>query len=138
MLSKIDMIRNDTCCNIVNNINFISTNSNIILLNSGFVSNFVFTSNSVNESSNIKTFNAELLCKPDTNLKTNISANAIHFCKGSPIQFVSNSTIGNVTYQWNFGDPSSGSANTSDLQNPIHIFSNEGNYLAYLIYNIYQ
>jgi hypothetical protein len=32
------------------------------------------------------------------------------------------------TYQWNFGDPSSGSANTSSLASPTHSFSAPGNY----------
>ncbi|MBL7930774.1 MAG: PKD domain-containing protein, partial [Bacteroidia bacterium] len=35
-------------------------------------------------------------------------------------------TIGNVT--WNFGDPLSGSSNTSNLQNPSHAFTNLGTY----------
>lgn len=36
--------------------------------------------------------------------------------------------------QWNFGDPSSGFANTSTLANPIHLFSSNGNYTVQLIY----
>jgi len=31
-------------------------------------------------------------------------------------------------YSWNFGDPSSGAANTSKLANPTHIFTNTGTY----------
>lgn len=38
-----------------------------------------------------------------------------------------------VNYTWNFGDPSSGPANTSTLQNPTHIFSSPGNYSVTLI-----
>lgn len=38
-----------------------------------------------------------------------------------------------VTWQWNFGDPGSGSNNTSPAQNPIHIFSGSGNFTVTLI-----
>ncbi len=34
---------------------------------------------------------------------------------------------------WNFGDPSSGNANTSTQQNPMHMYSNDGQYLVELI-----
>ena len=37
-----------------------------------------------------------------------------------------------ITYQWNFGDPSSGSSNTSAGTNPSHQFSQCGNYLVCL------
>lgn len=35
-----------------------------------------------------------------------------------------------VAYSWNFGDPASGSANTSSLQHPIHVFGTPGTYLV--------
>ncbi len=38
----------------------------------------------------------------------------------------------NVRWQWNFGDPGSGAANTSTLQNPIHRFQDVGNYDIFL------
>jgi len=38
-----------------------------------------------------------------------------------------------VSWQWNFDDPASGPDNTSTLQNPIHIFSTEGDYEVELI-----
>jgi PKD repeat protein len=40
-----------------------------------------------------------------------------------------NTTIGN----WNFGDPSTGAANTSTLANPVHVFSGPGTYTVRLI-----
>jgi PKD repeat protein len=33
-----------------------------------------------------------------------------------------------TSYHWSFGDPQSGSNNTSTLQNPVHVFSGSGNY----------
>jgi hypothetical protein len=33
---------------------------------------------------------------------------------------------GPLTYQWNFGDPGSGTNNASSLQNPVHVFTNAG------------
>ena len=40
--------------------------------------------------------------------------------------------VGPITYSWNFGDPLSGAANTSALQDPYHIFSNPGTYTVSL------
>jgi gliding motility-associated-like protein len=37
-----------------------------------------------------------------------------------------------INWLWNFGDPSSGVANTSTLQNPTHIYAAPGNYLVSL------
>ncbi len=53
-------------------------------------------------------------------------------CAGIPVEFDINfHFITNV--QWNFGDPSSGAANTSILINPTHTFSTAGNYTVTLI-----
>ncbi len=55
-------------------------------------------------------------------------------CEKNAISFTStNSTIapgnGSITgWNWNFGDPGSGAANTSTLQNPSHLFTGWGNY----------
>lgn len=55
-------------------------------------------------------------------------------CLGSAANFVSTSNPlpGNTVseWHWNFGDPASGAANTSTLQNPTHIFSATGNFLV--------
>jgi len=55
-------------------------------------------------------------------------------CENAAISFNSSiSTIptasGTITgWNWNFGDPASGAANTSTLENPTHTFSTWGNY----------
>lgn len=36
---------------------------------------------------------------------------------------------------WNFGDPASGSANTSTLTNPLHAFTTLGTYIVKMVYN---
>ncbi len=36
--------------------------------------------------------------------------------------------------QWNFGDPASGSSNTSSLTSPVHIYSNAGSYTPQVVY----
>ncbi|MCX6292397.1 MAG: PKD domain-containing protein, partial [Bacteroidetes bacterium] len=47
-----------------------------------------------------------------------------------------NTTSGFVSgYQWNFGDPSSGSGNVSTLTNPNHLYNNTGTYNITLIAN---
>lgn len=56
-------------------------------------------------------------------------------CMASPTQFTDESTTsaGNiVAWAWNFGDPASGSNNTSTMQNPTHIFSMPGTYTVTL------
>jgi gliding motility-associated-like protein len=133
MLSKVDLINNDTCCNYVNNINFSSTNSNFLLLNSGFVSSSLASTIPFVATVNSSVYTTRFLCIPDTNLKTTISANAIHFCQGTPIQFNANSNLNNIIYHWNFNDPNSGALNQSIEQNPVHIFTAEGNFTVQLI-----
>ncbi len=47
---------------------------------------------------------------------------------------ITTSNVGVLTnWQWNFGDPLSGSANTSNLQNPSHSFNIAGTYTVGLI-----
>ena len=53
-------------------------------------------------------------------------------CLSNPIIFTDlsqdNSAGPIISWNWNFDDPASGSTNTSDLQNPLHIFSAAGDY----------
>ncbi|MCX6268487.1 MAG: PKD domain-containing protein, partial [Bacteroidetes bacterium] len=56
-------------------------------------------------------------------------------CMASPTQFTDASTTlaGTIaTWAWDFGDPSSGSNNTSTEQNPTHIFNIQGTYTVNL------
>jgi gliding motility-associated-like protein len=49
-------------------------------------------------------------------------------CATSPIRFTSTSTGTNLKYTWDFGDPNSQKSNTSNLENPSHLFiGNHGN-----------
>ena len=50
----------------------------------------------------------------------------VNQCFGAPVCFTDSSTVltGSIaTWNWDFGDPSSGAANTSALQNPCHTFT---------------
>ena len=53
-------------------------------------------------------------------------------CEDSPIQFTDQSQTnggGPITaWYWNFGDPASGTNNTSYMQNPAHVFADPGVY----------
>ncbi|MEJ7626936.1 MAG: PKD domain-containing protein [Ferruginibacter sp.] len=51
-------------------------------------------------------------------------------CDGSQVQFTDATISVKPTYlwNWNFGDPASGATNTSNLKNPVHIFSGPGTY----------
>ncbi len=56
-------------------------------------------------------------------------------CLGSPTCFTDASTVtpGTVSgWSWNFGDPSSGAANTSAQQNPCHTFTSAGSFTVIL------
>ncbi|MGV6846428.1 MAG: T9SS type B sorting domain-containing protein [Lutibacter sp.] len=57
-------------------------------------------------------------------LEPNIAANDV--CLGNPTQFNFNSTSPPTTITWDFGDPASGTSNTSTLENPAHTFSSSG------------
>lgn len=58
-------------------------------------------------------------------------------CIDSPVLFTDISSIGLgpelFTWEWYFDDPASGNNNTSNLQNPSHIFSSPGSYSVSLV-----
>lgn len=58
-------------------------------------------------------------------------------CSGASVSFTNQSTTNGgsaiVSYLWNFGDPASGTSNTSILQNPLHVFNSPGNYIVNLL-----
>lgn len=49
-------------------------------------------------------------------------------CTGSTFSFMDISSPCITSYTWNFGDPGSGAANTSTLENPTHTYNTAGNY----------
>jgi PKD repeat protein len=51
---------------------------------------------------------------------------------GQTVYFTDNS-LDAWSWNWNFGDPASGAANTSTLQNPTHVYASNGNYTVTLI-----
>lgn len=44
-----------------------------------------------------------------------------------------NTSVGGVTFEWNFGDPASGADNTSTAANPTHLYSTPGNYTVTMV-----
>jgi gliding motility-associated-like protein len=62
--------------------------------------------------------------------KLNFYADTV--CVGEPVEFYMNFTFID-TAAWNFGDPSSGSANTSTLIAPTHVYNTAGSYTVRLI-----
>jgi len=53
-------------------------------------------------------------------------------CQGDSIHFISDIWPQADSIHWDFGDPTSGSANFSNLPNPSHIYSNPGSYMVEL------
>lgn len=51
---------------------------------------------------------------------------------GTPINFTDTSTGAPTAWSWNFGDPASGTSNTSTTQNPSHTFQAAGTYTVTL------
>jgi len=55
-------------------------------------------------------------------------------CAGSIVTFSNSTTYsGTPYYSWDFGDPSSGANNNSNLANPTHIYNSAGSYIVTLI-----
>ena len=59
-------------------------------------------------------------------------------CPGFPFQFTDASYTNSLGqyisgWKWDFGDPASGAANTSTVQNPTHVYNVVGNYTVTLI-----
>ncbi|MEP6800494.1 MAG: PKD domain-containing protein [Acidobacteriota bacterium] len=51
---------------------------------------------------------------------------------GVPVQFSDSSSGAPITWEWSFGDPASGSRNSSAVRNPSHTFSSTGSYVVSL------
>lgn len=53
---------------------------------------------------------------------------AFELCAGNNTTFKGSSKAAISHWQWDFGDPSSGSLNTSTQQNPVHLYQSPGTY----------
>src|SRR5215469_4838475 len=63
---------------------------------------------------------------------------SFNFAPGAPVMgttvtFTDTSTGSPTSWAWNFGDPASGSSDTSTLQNPTHVFAAAGTYTVSLM-----
>jgi len=58
-------------------------------------------------------------------------------CDGTPVQFYTSASDDPDSVLWNFGDPASGTENTSTLLNPTHMYPGTGNYWVTLIVYLY-
>ena len=57
-------------------------------------------------------------------------------CDGFTVDFTESSSGNPNTFLWNFGDPASGAANTSNLPNPTHTFTDTGVFNVKLVVSI--
>jgi len=86
---------------------------------------------------------SSLGCEAFTSQEIQISASPIagfvsgNSCVNEPVVFTNQSVVNGgtplVTYAWDFGDPASGTANTSNLANPSHVYISTGSYSVVLI-----
>jgi gliding motility-associated-like protein len=77
---------------------------------------------------------------PSWNCKSNpisasIMVNNTSLCTNKPVEFLINTIEPGLSIVWDFGDPSSGAANTSNDEMSYHTYSYPGNYLVTLIVN---
>ena len=80
-----------------------------------------YTLTVTDDSSCVATDQVTVTVNPVPSAGFNIAGN--NACSNVPFQFTNTSSGTGLSYQWNFGDPGSGSANTSTLVNPIHLFN---------------
>ncbi len=112
-------------------------NSTTVTVPSNTVGSFTYNLVSVQEGSGTACFQnqtAQTVVQVTPLPIANFTIGAIS-CEGVAVNFNDISTIpsGNITaWSWNFGDAASGANNTSNLQNPQHIFSTAGNYTVQL------
>ena len=67
--------------------------------------------------------------KPNAQLSVTPSSS----CDQNEVFQFSSSSTGITNYSWNFGQPSSGAANTSTLPNPTHVYGAQGTFTVSLI-----
>lgn len=60
------------------------------------------------------------------NPDASFSFSSLNSCSNFPVQFSPGSPAGIQSYQWNFGDPTSGGLNASAQQSPSHFFESNG------------
>lgn len=76
------------------------------------------------------TFTQQITLQP---YNANFTFNASTFCVPTTVSFTNASDPGTNSFNWNFGDPSSGNQNQSFAQNPSHTFNQPGTYSVRLI-----
>lgn len=71
--------------------------------------------------------------KDGININTQLMSSTPVICQNDTAKFTSLSNDPTAKFIWNFNDPSSGSNNFSNLQNPVHVFNQSGQYNVLLI-----
>jgi gliding motility-associated-like protein len=101
----------------------------------------------LNGTNQVKIFTPVLLIGDDNGCNSTISdsififpqpvadlaINSIASCTTPALVTFANNSTGTSTYNWTFGDPASGAANTSTLTSPSHTYASTGSYLVTLV-----
>ncbi len=79
------------------------------------------------------TATTNLGCKVDYSKEVYVEPKVADFsttlkCPGVPIDFQNETAVPTISWQWNFGEPSSGVTNQSNQENPSHIYGSIGDY----------
>jgi len=133
LLMHTDLITNDDCCRTVEGLSFISTDANLAFSSISFNTNNNTNRNNFNIQKSVVNFTIDYLCIPNYTIDLALFYDNTKTCQNVPISFQSMSSAPNLNFKWNFGDVNSGLNNTSELENPTHLFSSAGTYLVTLI-----
>ncbi|MBL7911623.1 MAG: gliding motility-associated C-terminal domain-containing protein [Bacteroidia bacterium] len=121
-----------TVLGVINNPNAILANCNYVSSGVSVAPNYCFNgfpsfmSSSYNQPQIIPPFTYTIDCN-------SVQFSVPNFTTGANVCFASSNTVTSI--MWDFGDPPSGSANNSILNNPIHSFSSPGTYTVKMIVN---
>ena len=144
-----ELCKNSTLLNIIYSVGGTGNNASVTGLPPGVTGSYnagVFTISGSPTLAGVfnYTVTATGICQPASKTGTitvdelptsNFSTNA-PVCETRTISFTDNSTPNTgvlTTWAWNFGDPASGPANLSSLQNPSHAFATAGTYNVSLV-----
>lgn len=123
----------DICCRTIESLGFKTSDANLNFTNTTFSINTIPNSNPFNILKSTQSFTIGLICVLANNVDIALFFDNTRTCENTPISFQSMANTTGLTYQWNFGDPSTGTNNYSTNENPSHQYNNSGNYLVTLI-----
>ena len=133
LLYHTNMELDDLCCRTIETLQFTTADANLNMNSTNFSINTVPNSNAFTAQKSALNLGLGVLCTTSNNIDVALYFDNTKTCEKIPINFQSMTSTSGLSYTWNFGDPSSGTNNTSTNENPSHLYNNAGTYLVTLI-----